>query len=134
MRCPDPWSVLRSRPDLTLVWAGDLPAHWRGCTDGHSTIWIRTGLSQTERRCVIAHELVHIRHHHAGHQPACVERQVRAETARWLIPDLHLIRDALCMPDPAAELWVTPAVLRDRLAGLTDRERSRIQASLDPAN
>ncbi len=134
MRCPDPWSVLRSRPDLTLVWAGELPTHWRGCTDGHSTIWIRTGLSQTERRCALAHELVHIRHRHDGHQPACVERQVRAETARWLIPDLHILRDALLMPDPAAELWVTPAVLHDRLAGLTDDERSRIQASLDHTN
>nr|WP_051238229.1 ImmA/IrrE family metallo-endopeptidase [Acidipropionibacterium jensenii] len=98
------------------------------------TIWIRTGLSQTERRCVLAHELVHIRHHHTSHQPAAVERTVRAETARWLIPDLHLIRDALCMPDPAAELWVTPSVFRDRLASLTDDERSRITYSLDPAN
>lgn len=125
----DPWSVLRSRPDLTLVWAGDLPHGWRGCTDG-TTIWIRTGLSQTERRCTLAHELVHIRHHHTSHQPAAVERTVRVETARWLIPDLHLIRDALCMPDPPAELWVTPAVLRDRLDHLTDQERAPIEAAL----
>lgn len=130
MRCPDPWSVLRSRPDLTLVWAGDLPPHWRGCTDGHSTILIRTGLSQTERRCTLAHELIHIRHHHDGHQPAAVERQVRAETARWLIPDLHLIRDALLMPDPADQLWVTPAVLHDRLASLTDDERASLAQSI----
>lgn len=126
----DPWSVLRSRPDITLIWAGDLPAHWRGCTDGHSTIWIRTGLSQTERRCVLAHELVHIRHQHDGHQSTSVERQVRAETARWLIPDLRLLRDALLMTDPPAELWVTPAVIHDRLDHLTDQEQQAIEAAL----
>lgn len=128
----DPWSVLRSRPDLKLVWAGDLPHHWRGCTDGKSTIWIRTGLSQAERRCVLTHELIHIRHHHVGHQPPAIERQVRIETACWLIPGIDRIRDALTTPDPADDLWVTPSVLQDRLHYLTDAERAAIEASLEP--
>lgn len=125
-----PWRRLRGIDDWLLEW-DQLPEGISGEINWPThTITIDPRLSQAQRRCTLAHELVHIHHHHTSHQPAAVERQVRAETARWLIPDLHQLRDALLMPDPAADLWVTPAVLRDRLDHLTDAERQAIEAAL----
>ncbi|AOZ48503.1 hypothetical protein A8L58_16000 [Acidipropionibacterium acidipropionici] len=131
MRSCNPWQYLKSRPDITVVWAGLLPGRARGLTDGHSTIWIRTGLTQRERRCTLAHELVHIAHHHVGHQTPAVEAQVRVETARAMLPDLAPIIDGLRWGhswwEIADDLWVTEDVLACRLDHLTPTERRTIE-------
>lgn len=129
---PDPWGYLRSRPDLTLVWA-DLPGRLRGCTDGQKTIWLDRHLLQHERRCTLAHELVHVHHHHVGRQPRTVEDRVREETARILLPDVDQIVDALrwgqTVGEVADDLWVTHDTLVCRLDHLTDTERAAINSA-----
>ncbi len=126
---PDPWRLLAERAYLRLEFAR-LPPGFRGVTDGSTTIWLSRGLSQRERRCVLMHELVHVERGHVGHQPPSVEAAVREETARRMLPDLHLVANALADQHPAEaahDLWVTDDILRTRLAALTDEERQRIE-------
>ncbi|MFJ6848760.1 hypothetical protein ACIQO5_10250, partial [Micrococcus luteus] len=84
-----------------------------------------------ERRCALTHELVHLEHGHRGCQPPAVEHAVRAAAARQLIT-LEQLADALpwsmSLDELADELWVTPLVLTDRLAGLTRTEREHLAA------
>ncbi|MSS45325.1 ImmA/IrrE family metallo-endopeptidase [Cutibacterium sp. WCA-380-WT-3A] len=125
MTPPNPWAWLRSHPDIDLVWGG-LPTGWRGATDGR-TIWLAEGLTQRERRCTLAHELTHIRLGLLGVQSASGEERVRLATARWLLPDLEAVADALAdstTQDAALDLWVTDDILHTRLAHLTDSERN----------
>ncbi len=77
-------------------------------------------MTQVERRCVLAHELEHRRRGHTSCQPAAVERRVQAAAARFLLPDPHVVAEALvwsrCHIGEAADvLWVTPRVLEHRL-------------------
>ena len=77
---------------------------------------------------MLAHELEHVRRGHHEGQPPAVEREVRRAVARYLLPDLAAVAGALAwahtQAEAAEELWVTPAVLRDRLEGLTEVERA----------
>jgi hypothetical protein len=131
MTRPDPWGYLRGRPDIVVRWV-DLPGRMRGCTDGERTIWLDRGLLQRERRCTLVHELVHLRHHHVGHQPKAVEDSVRLETALLMLPDIEDIVDALrwagTLGEAAEELWVADDVLEARLAHLNEAERRRLAA------
>ncbi|WP_430888199.1 ImmA/IrrE family metallo-endopeptidase [Kocuria rosea] len=122
----DPWTVL---PPHITVRHHRLHTH-AAVTDGHSTIWIDDRLSDTERRCALMHELVHLEHGHAGHQPETVERAVRAETARLLIPSDRLWAHRHwhdTMHALAEELGVTTSVLRDRLENAGPEETKAIQ-------
>ena len=125
----DPWAALAARPDVDLVWA-DLPRGVRGLTDGVGTIWLDRGLSQRERRCTLAHELIHLERGHKGAQPASVEADVNAEAARRLLPDLGTIGRALAwartLDEAAHELWVTREILAARLDALDDSERAHL--------
>lgn len=90
-------------------------------------IVLHRGLSQVERRCVLAHELEHFdRGQPCATLRASIEARVLRDTARYLLPDLDEIAKALATYDSlyqsAAELWVTFPVLVDRLNGLTDAE------------
>lgn len=90
-------------------------------------------MNQVERRCVLMHELVHLRRGHRGCQSPTTERQVRAEAARYLIAIEDLEQEAawaLSLAELADELWVTEMVLCDRLSSLTDRERQRLPERL----
>lgn len=133
MTPPDPWAELRTMPHIDLVWGG-LPAGWRGATDGR-TIWLSANLTQRERRSTLAHELTHIRLGLLGAQPPACEERVRVATARWLLPDLDAVADALSDSTPedaALDLWVADDILMTRLAHLTAGERdhmSRIVAA-----
>lgn len=113
-------------PHIDLAWR-ELPFEF-GRTDGH-LIEMDRRLSRVQRRCTLAHELTHIRRGHTTAQPPLVERQVRAETARGLIP-LPALTTALAYStdlDYAAwDLWVTRDVLDDRLEALTDMEHDAI--------
>ena len=128
-----PWRALRHREDVTLHWA-TLPAPLHAVTDG-TTVWMHDRLLQTERRCAIAHELVHIER-----GTRCVddaeEQRVRRITAQRLIDTADLVRAvqwANTVEEAADELWVTPAVLTDRLTGLSPVERSMIDTAVRTA-
>lgn len=128
-----PWRSLREREDITLHWA-DLPAPLHAVTDG-TTVWMHDRLLQTERRCAIAHELVHIER---GTQ--CVddaeERRVRTITAQRLVTVSALVealRWSSSIDEAADELWVTPEVLRDRLADLSTVERAQVDQAISSA-
>lgn len=104
-----------------------------GATDGASRIWLDPRMSQTERRSVLTHELVHLEYGHAGCQPTAVERRVRDAAARTLISHEDLAAAlpwAMSLEELADDLWVPPLVLRDRLAGLTATERADLAARL----
>lgn len=119
---------------VRLILAGDLPGGVRAATDGESRVWMRTGMSQVQRRCSLAHELVHLRRRHRGCQTEAVEWSVRREVARRLIPDIHVLADELTWAHTAHEaadhLWVTTEVLRDRLGGLHPAERALLYERL----
>lgn len=95
------------------------PGLW-GATDGEHTIWLDQRLGQVERRCTLAHELEHVRRGHRGCQDDATEGHVDRAAARWLLPDPHLIAEALVwargdIAAAAEELWVTVDTLRHRL-------------------
>ena len=122
---PHPWRDLRALVEVHLHWRV-LPWPLFGVTDSRS-IWLHEGMSQVQRRCALAHELAHVRAGHEAHQSAVVEADVRAAVARYLLPDLEAVADALVwahtQAEAAEELWVTEAVLVDRLEGLSAQER-----------
>jgi hypothetical protein len=126
-----PWRHLRTLTDLVVVWlcpAKDAPA----ATDGERVVWLDPRLLQVERRCVLAHELVHVERGHRGCQPAAVEVEVRREAAARLVPFESLFeswRWSLSFSELAAELWVTESVLADRFRWLTKDEWAQILAA-----
>lgn len=132
---PHPWRDLRQLAHVVLHWRDDLPPGRAGGTDGRN-VWLALGQSQVQRRCAIAHELVHLRRGHVSCQDPAVETSVRRETARRLIPDVHRIADAMAwsrgdVAEAADELWVTAAVLGDRLGGLHPAERAFLAARME---
>lgn len=96
-----------------------MPAYLRGATNG-THIWMRSDMAQVERRCVLAHELEHVRRGHTCGQPPDVERSVDHHSARWLLPNPHVVADALVwaggdLHEAADVLWVTGKTLQARL-------------------
>ena len=128
MTLPNPWADLTARPSLDLCWGG-LPPGQLGATDGHR-IWIATGLTVRERRCTLAHELVHIDLGLVSDVTWASEQRVRDVTARRLLPDIDAVASALAggvdMATASDELWVTEDVLTDRLTTLADAERAML--------
>lgn len=128
MILPNPWADLTSRPQLDLCWGG-LPPGQLGATDGRR-IWIATGLTIRERRCTLAHELVHIDLDLVSDVTWASEQRVRDVTARRLLPDIDAVASSLAggvdMATASDELWVTEDVLTDRLTTLDDAERAML--------
>lgn len=96
---------------------------YTNCVD---RIWLDENLLQVERRCALTHELQHIYMGHTGHQEPRVELTVRVITARRLITFdnlMHEARWAHSFHELADCLWVTPAVLADRINYLKKEER-----------
>lgn len=119
MHPPHPWTALRAMSDTYVHWRSDLPPSLNGATRG-DRIWLRSGLTQVERRCVLAHELEHRRRGHDGCQPVAVEREVQHGAACYLLPSPHLVGEALVwaalrLDEAADALWVTERMLRARL-------------------
>lgn len=121
-------------PQVHLQVVADLPDGVRALTDGERAVWLRAGMSQVQRRCTIAHELVHLRRQHRGCQPPAVEAAVRREVARRLLPDVHHLAEELAwahsMAEAADALWVTRQVLGDRLEALHPAERAHLHQRL----
>ena len=96
-----------------------LPDGLAGCTDG-TRVWVDDRLTLTERRCTLAHELVHVWAGHTGHQGPKVEAWVRRTTARLLLRDqdvTSVLRTEPTLWDAAERLGVTVPVLTDHLQG-----------------
>ncbi|VXA93602.1 ImmA/IrrE family metallo-endopeptidase [Citricoccus sp. K5] len=115
------------------VLAARLPINLAGVTDG-SRIWVDDRLTEVERRCAIAHELVHIDAGHTHHQPPKIETWVRRQAAEWLIPweALWRHRHVVNLHELADHLEVTHPVLLDRLHHLTDHQKHQLAEGLAP--
>lgn len=96
-----------------------------GETNGRDLIRLDKRLLQVERRCTLAHELVHLE---AGEGRACTpsrEREVNQIAAARLISLEALVKAARWARGPlelAEELWVTPLMLEARCETLTASE------------
>lgn len=122
-----PWRDLRRR-DIILTWHDHLPGGIHSATNGRRIVMAR-GLTQTQRRCALAHELVHIDMGHTQHMPAPVERVVHRKAAQRLIRWDGLVDTAVwatSVNEWACDLWVTPTVLHARIDTLTDMERGML--------
>lgn len=104
-----------------------------GATDGRTTIWLHPHLSQTQRRCTLAHELAHIDLGHTRHVTDADERDAQRLAARRLIRIARLA-DAMVWthsPDELAEeLWVDTDTLEVRLDNLHPSEHHYIAQRL----
>lgn len=117
MWCPWRASIERG---VVVVENCQLPPGMKGMTDGRRIVYLSAALrTEIDRRCTLTHELIHIERRHIGAQPAAVERAVRLETARRLIPEWLFVDGVAWSPyvNELAEYWhVTPAVATDRIA------------------
>lgn len=118
-----PWRRLRALTQFKLEWHdGGL----MGDTDfTGSTISLRRGMTQAQRRSTILHECLHAER---GPVPmglaAREELRVRKHTAELLLPNVREIADAMAWAQgdigaAADELWVDVGILRDRLRFMT---------------
>lgn len=138
----NPWQRLAEQwPGIPVVYA-DLGSTYRHGISRWKhgrpvEIALHERLTQVQRRCALAHELEHLdRGAPCESLRASIERRVLNATARYLLPDLDLLADALSVYDwhrAADELWVTFPVLVDRLKALTDREVERVTLRRDHA-
>ena len=131
----NPWGALRDQGELTLVFAAmaDAGRYYQH----HRAIVLADDLTQAQRRCTLAHELVHAERGdisccsdwHANKQ----ERRVDQLAARRLI-GLDQLIDALLWGDDERELaevlWVDVETVRARLSGLTEVEKQIIEERL----
>lgn len=135
VKLPHPWRRLRAARHVTLTWHDTGPMGW--CRHSTQQVSIRTDLTQVERRCTLAHELVHLERGPAivgyGHHE---ERLVHDQAARWLI-SIDALADALvwCFDDQevADTLWVDLNTVQTRLVNLTTDESAYINRRLDRA-
>lgn len=86
---------------------------------------------QVERRCTATHEAIHAERGHRGCQPAAVERAVRTEAARRLVPIADLTGALVIYGDDliqvADDCWVDLDTLTTRLEHLHPAERGYIE-------
>ncbi|WP_083856979.1 ImmA/IrrE family metallo-endopeptidase [Schaalia turicensis] len=123
---------MREASEIELIWAENLPDGVLGATNGKQ-IWLSSKQFQTERRCTLTHELVHIELGHDGCQPVAVEKQVCVEAARRLITIDQLrtwLPWALSMEELAECLWVDEDTLKARLENLTAEELQELSTVL----
>ncbi|WP_076260818.1 hypothetical protein [Intrasporangium flavum] len=125
-----PWRAIRALADWTVHWTGELPEGVDAATRwADRTIWLRFGLSQVQRRCIIEHERQHIIRGPGGHE-LYEERSVDVATAHSLIRLDELMdaaRWARSMPELADELNVTEDVVHVRLRHLHPSERALLR-------
>jgi hypothetical protein len=135
----NPWRDLRENwPAITVViepMAGRLLGELR-----YPLIALRAGTSAAQRRCTLAHELIHLERGVADCGPwaAREELLVHSEAARRLITADQL---ATAMAELSGDvdhaalaqlLDVDRQTLRLRLDLMSDSERTRLRAELDP--
>lgn len=132
----NPWRHLRDLlPHVTVHTHQRLPAGTLGIQQG-DIVWLDRDLTQTERRCTLAHEIVH---YERGPAPVEVwwrereERAVDQAAARRLVA-LEQLVDALLWTrqrdELAAELWVDDHTLAALARSLTPAERTWVDSEL----
>ena len=108
-----------------------LPEPLRACWHMPSrTVLLDQSLSQRERRCSLAHEIVHVERGDECRQSDRVEAEVHLVAARRLITIEHLTCALSWTRDPrvlADELWVDDITLEVRLDALTLDEREWVE-------
>lgn len=125
-----PWRQLQRHKQVTVETRADLPPGIDGFTDG-ARIWLRRGLTQAQRRSVLAHELVHIER---GTQNVDDREEALVDSiaARRLVTFLDL-HDALRWTqgrvdgETADWCWVDLRTIEARIDSLTDEERSILE-------
>jgi len=127
-----PWRTLRALAHVTLNWHDGGPAGWTHFES--STISLRRGMTQSERRCTLAHELRHlVRGPVMVMHVADEEQQVEAESACQLI-ELERLGEALAWScdagEIAEELWVDRGTLAARIAALRPDELDYLERRL----
>lgn len=124
----DPWALTDGH-DIEVI---RVPLQGlSGCTDGRR-IWLDARLTDTEARCALMHELVHISRGHDSHQSPASEASVRAATARLLIPWDAITAHIGSQLDEwhlAQEIGVTTHVLADRLKYASVEELRALRAA-----
>jgi hypothetical protein len=132
---PHPWRRLRNLTHVTVRYFDEGPFGW--CRHSTQEVFLRSDLTQAQRRATLLHELEHLE---AG--PAvvgyaqCDERDTRERAARWLIPIDHLAEAMVWAFDDeelAEELWVDVETARTRLSTLTEAESAELNRRLDIA-
>jgi hypothetical protein len=131
-----PWRRLRELAHVRLLWHEGGPPGWTDFEE--STISLRRGLNQAERRSTVMHECLHVER---GPVPMGLadreELRVEKESARLLLPDVKVIGEALAwardLSEAADELWVDEQMLRVRLRYLHPAERGWLKQRLEEA-
>lgn len=104
-----------------------------GETNGRDLIRLDKRLLQVERRCTLAHELVHLEADEGRPCSASREREVNRIAAARLVPFEALVKAARWARSPvelAEELWVTPLMLEARCEMLTASELFAVAGAL----
>jgi len=140
----DPWEDADARHDVDWLLAEDIPRGDAWWMPWWRLIVIRASLHPTSRRCVLAHELVHVDNDDeqlvgcgpdGPRQARRQETRADREAARRLITIDELAAAMLTHPtNPRAvahELDVTVEVLQERLDHLDPDERSWLERELD---
>lgn len=131
-----PWGDLARHAELELVWRRLVGVDSLYDRDGR-TVFIDPRLLQAERRCALAHELVHAERGDAG--LACPVLDLRQEilvesmSARRLITLVELVEALLWSQDEyelAECLWVDVATVQARLDNLSDDEKDYVTQRL----
>ena len=133
-----PWRTLRTDwAHVDVEHTDDLPAGRLADTNGVDEIRMRRRLLQVERRCALAHELVHLEHGDGHPCTPEVEAAVTLEAARRLISWEQLL-GAVCWAhseqELADELWVTVQMLRARTDALHADELMEIARAVHDAH
>jgi hypothetical protein len=130
----DPWAFLADRhPNVKVRFRSDLDDRWGQTVwyGDETIIYLAYDLGRPQRRCTLAHELMHI-DLRLGSNPAD-ELVVRHATARFMLPDVAAMGRALHdldILDAADTLGVARGVLVDRIDCLTDDEVAELGAAL----
>jgi uncharacterized protein DUF955 len=136
---PNPWQRLaRDWPAVDVHYAelGQVWGRTRWTRDG-ALIILNQRLTQVQRRVTIAHELEHLdRGAPCATLRASIEQRVLTDTARYLLPDIDAVAEAVAVYDlrrAANELWVTFPVLVDRLRALSAAQLAYVAQRRDAA-
>lgn len=132
----DPWRTLWQQPNITVRY-DDLGDTLGYCDTHTRTIWLHEAMGTTQRRCTLAHELIHLQRGGLPDDPVAAaeeEQLVDRITARLLIPHLDELADVLSHTgshrEAARVLHVDVATLAARLLHLDPGERAFITATL----
>jgi hypothetical protein len=108
-----PWGALRERGHIKIqkTWLRGTRGLWVPNDDGTSVIHLDPRMGRRERRCVLAHELVHEERGIAydwrtpNELVQTEERMVAREAARRLVPPAELVALIRAMDGEPLELW-----------------------------